>query len=247
MLLIPAIDLRGGRCVRLLQGRFDTETVYGTDPRAILERYRALGARYVHVVDLDGARDGSQGNHASIAGLTAAFPDVQLQIGGGIRTRAVAAAMLALGAQRVVVGSVAVTQPAEVQSWLREFGPDRIVLAFDVRLDDAGVPCLTTHGWESQTTTSLWDLLDQYLPHGAVHVLCTDVARDGALSGPNLELYAAAVRRFPTLQWQASGGVSAGADLHALAATGAAAVISGRALLENRIRTEELAPFLPSA
>jgi phosphoribosylformimino-5-aminoimidazole carboxamide ribotide isomerase len=247
MELIPAIDLRGGRCVRLLQGRFDTETVYGTDPRAILERYRTLGARYVHVVDLDGARDGSQGNHAAIADLAVAFPDVHLQVGGGIRTRAVAAAMLALGAQRVVVGSVAVTQPAEVQSWLREFGPDRIVLAFDVRLDDAGVPRLTTHGWELQTSTRLWDLLEEYLPQGALHVLCTDVARDGALSGPNLELYAAAVRRFPTMRWQASGGVSCGADLHALATTGAAAVISGRALLENRIPPEELAPFLPSA
>jgi phosphoribosylformimino-5-aminoimidazole carboxamide ribotide isomerase len=247
MRLIPAIDLRGGRCVRLLQGRFDAETVYGNDPGQILQRYRDLGARYVHVVDLDGARDGSQGNHAAIATLAAAYPDVRLQVGGGIRSRAVAAAMLGLGVQRVVVGSVAVTKPAEVQSWLREYGPDRIVLAFDVRLDAAGVPLLTTHGWESQTGTCLWDLLDQYLPQGARHVLCTDVARDGALSGPNLELYSAAVRRYPTLQWQASGGVSSGADLYALAATGAAAVISGRALLENRIPPGELAPFLPSA
>jgi phosphoribosylformimino-5-aminoimidazole carboxamide ribotide isomerase len=247
MQLIPAIDLRDGRCVRLLQGRFDAETVYGNDPGLILQRYHDLGARYVHVVDLDGARDGSQGNHAAIAALAAAYPDLRLQVGGGIRTRAVAAAMLALGVQRVVVGSVAVTQPEEVQAWLREFGPDRVVLAFDVRLAADGEPRLTTHGWASQTTTRLWDLLDDYLPHGARHVLCTDVARDGALTGPNLDLYAAAVRRYPGLQWQASGGVSSGADLQALAATGAAAVISGRALLEDRIPAEELAPFLPSA
>jgi len=247
MQLVPAIDLRGGQCVRLLQGRFDAETVYGNDPGTILGRYRDLGARYVHVVDLDGARDGSQGNRSAIARLARAFADTAIQVGGGVRSREVATELLGLGVQRIVVGSVAVTKPAEVQRWLREFGPDRIVLAFDVRLDAGGTPRLTTHGWESQTEASLWDAVASYLPHGALHVLCTDVARDGALSGPNLALYAEAVRRFPTIQWQASGGVSCGADLAALAATGAAAVISGRALLENRIPAVELAPFLPSA
>jgi phosphoribosylformimino-5-aminoimidazole carboxamide ribotide isomerase len=247
MRLIPAIDLRGGKCVRLLQGRFDAETVYGDDPVQVLARYRALGARYVHVVDLDGARDGSQGNRAAIAALVAAYPDVTIQVGGGIRTREVAAALFDLGVQRVVVGSVAVLRPAEVQQWMREFGSDRVVLAFDVRLDDGGTPRLATHGWEAQTESSLWDAVTDYLPHGAMHVLCTDVARDGALTGPNLALYAEAVRRFPTIQWQASGGVSTGADLRELATTGAASVISGRALLEDRIPARELEPFLPSA
>jgi phosphoribosylformimino-5-aminoimidazole carboxamide ribotide isomerase len=247
MLLIPAIDLRGGHCVRLLQGRFDAETVYGNDPLMIYDLYRDLGARYVHVVDLDGARDGSQGNRASIAALASAHPDTRIQVGGGVRTRAVATELLALGAHRVVVGSVAVTDPAEVQRWMEQFGPDRIVLAFDVRVDTGGTPRLTTHGWEAQTEASLWDAVAAYLPHGAAHVLCTDVARDGALSGPNLELYAEAARRFPAIKWQASGGVSSGADLAALAATGASAAISGRALLEDRIPLVELAPFLPSA
>jgi len=149
--------------------------------------------------------------------------------------------------QRVVVGSVAVIRPSEVQAWMRDFDPDRVVLAFDVRLDAGGTPRLTTHGWESQTDASLWDVLETYLPHGARHVLCTDVARDGALSGPNLALYAEAVRRFPAVQWQASGGVATGSDLRALADTGVASVISGRALLEDRIPAEELVPFLPSA
>ncbi len=186
MQLVPAIDLRGGQCVRLLQGRFDAETVYGDDPRLVLERYRDLGARYVHVVDLDGARNGSQGNRAAIAALAQAFADTAIQVGGGVRTREVAAELLGLGVQRVVVGSVAVTQPDAVQQWLREFGPERVVLAFDVRLDAGGIPRLTTHGWESQTEASLWDAVASYLPYGALHVLCTDVARDGALTGPNL-------------------------------------------------------------
>ncbi|MGB5104491.1 MAG: 1-(5-phosphoribosyl)-5-[(5-phosphoribosylamino)methylideneamino]imidazole-4-carboxamide isomerase [Steroidobacteraceae bacterium] len=244
MLLIPAIDLRGGRCVRLLQGRFDAETVYSGDPMEILGRYQALGAHRIHVVDLDGAREGSQGNRTAIARLAVA-PGVSIQVGGGVRSRAVAEELLALGVERVVVGSVAVTQPLEVASWLNELGPDKVVLAFDVRIDDGGTPRLATHGWETQTQASLWDAVESYLRHGLRHVLCTDVARDGALSGPNAALYAEAVRRYPTIEWQASGGVSAAADLHELAATNVAAVVSGRALLEGRMQAEELKPFLP--
>ena len=222
MLLIPAIDLRGGQCVRLLQGRFDAETVYASDPLEVLERYLTLGARQVHVVDLDGARDGSQGNRAVIGRIAGRAGRGAIQVGGGVRTR-------------------------EVAAWLQEFGPERVVLAFDVRLDEAGTPHLATHGWERQTQTSLWDAVERYLPAGLRHVLCTDVARDGALSGPNVPLYAECVRRYPEIAWQASGGVSSAADLHELAATGATAVISGRALLEGRLTAEELQPFLPAA
>jgi len=247
MLLIPAIDLRGGRCVRLLQGRFDAETVYATDPAEILGRYRALGAKLIHVVDLDGAREGSQGNREAIGRLAAAGAQASIQVGGGVRSRQVADELLALGVARVVIGSVAVTQPDEVAAWLRDLGPERIVLAFDVRLDAGWTPRLATHGWEQQTEASLWDAVERYVPHGLRHVLCTDVARDGALSGPNVALYAEAVRRFPGVQWQASGGVSTADDLHALAATGVASVISGRALLEGRLNAEELVPFLPAA
>jgi phosphoribosylformimino-5-aminoimidazole carboxamide ribotide isomerase len=247
MRLIPAIDLRGGCCVRLLQGRFDAETVYATDPADIVALYRGWGASYLHVVDLDGARDGGRTNRDAVAALAGRTRDVSIQVGGGVRTQEIAAELLALGAERVVVGSVAVTQPAAVETWIREFGADRIVLAFDVRLDGLGMPRLTTHGWEQQTEANLWDAVANYAAHGASHVLCTDVARDGALSGPNVALYAEATRRFPSVQWQASGGVGSGDDLRALADTGVAAAISGRALLEGRIPAKELAPFLPNA
>jgi phosphoribosylformimino-5-aminoimidazole carboxamide ribotide isomerase len=246
VLLIPAIDLRGGRCVRLLQGRFDAETVYSDDPAPVLIRYQALGARYVHIVDLDGARSGSQQNRAAIDRLIGQRL-VSMQIGGGIRTRAVVDEWLQLGVSRIVVGSAAVTEPAEVERWLQDPGAEQVVLAFDVRIDDAGVPRLTTHGWETQTQASLWDAVERYAAHGLRHVLCTDVARDGALSGPNVSLYAEATRRFPAIEWQASGGVSSGSDLAALAATGVAAVITGRALLEGRLDTQEISPYLPSA
>jgi phosphoribosylformimino-5-aminoimidazole carboxamide ribotide isomerase len=247
MQLIPAIDLRGGRCVRLLQGRFDAETVYANDPLDVLDRYLALGAGAIHVVDLDGARAGSQANRTAIARLAERAPPGTVQVGGGVRSRAVVEELLALGVARAVVGSVAVTEPDEVAGWLRDPGTERVVLAFDIRLDEGGTPRLATHGWERQTETSLWDAVERYLPAGLRHVLCTDVARDGAMSGPNLALYAEAVRRFPGIAWQASGGVSCAADLHALAATGVAAVISGRALLEGRLAAEEVAPFLPAA
>ncbi len=247
MQLIPAIDLRGGRCVRLLQGRFDAETIYAEDPIEIIDRYLAFGARQVHVVDLDGARDGSQANRNAIEHLVARAGRATLQVGGGVRTRQVADALLGLGIARVVVGSTAVAAPDEVACWLRDLGPDRVVLAFDVRLDEAGTPRLTTHGWETQTATSLWEAVERFAPAGLRHVLCTDVARDGALTGPNLALYGECVRRYPEVQWQASGGVSASGDLHALATTGVAAVISGRALLENRLTQKDMAPFLPAA
>jgi phosphoribosylformimino-5-aminoimidazole carboxamide ribotide isomerase len=213
----------------------------------VLEKYLAFGARRIHVVDLDGARDGSQANRAAIGRIVDRAGRESVQVGGGIRARDVALELFGLGVARVVVGSVAVTQPDEVASWLREFGPERVVLAFDVRLDDGGTPRLATHGWERQTQTSLWDAVERYLPAGLRHVLCTDVARDGALSGPNVELYRQCTRRFPNVAWQASGGVSEAADLDALAATGADSVISGRALLEGRLNAEELAPFLPAA
>ena len=243
MRLIPAIDLRGGRCVRLLQGRFDAETIYAEDPSAVLSAYVGMGARYLHLVDLDAARGEPQVNRQAVESL-ARNRQAALQVGGGIRSRAALEQLLALGVQRAVVGSVAVSRPAEVREWLLEFGADRLVLALDVRLNEDGVPRLTTHGWERQTEQTLWDTVDRFMDCGLRHVLCTDVARDGALSGPNLGLYAEAVRRYPTQQWQASGGVRDAGDLVALAETGVAAVISGRALLEGRIQPGEAGPFL---
>ena len=246
MQLIPAIDLRNGKCVRLYQGRYDAETVYADDPSEVLDRYVALGARLVHVVDLDGARDGSQADAVAVARLVSQG-QAELQLGGGIRDSTTVARWLDAGVVRVVVGSAAVTAPDEVASWFGAFGAERIVPAFDVRLDTDGVPRLATHGWERQTALSLWDAVERYLAHGLRHVLCTDVARDGALTGPNVDLYREAIRRYPTIAWQASGGVRDVADLADLASIGAAGAISGRALLDGRMHPEELSPFLRNA
>lgn len=246
MLLIPAIDLRAGRCVRLYQGDFGAETRYEHSPRALLEKYRALGASWLHVVDLDGAREGVLANREVIVEL-AARRALKLQVGGGIRSPEVIEDLLSSGVERVIVGSAAVERPDEVIDWASRFGADRIGLALDVRHDAQGQPQVRTRGWRSGAALSLWEALARYPPAAVRHVLCTDIERDGALTGPNLDLYREAVGRFPRIAWQASGGVRDAADLAALAHAGATAAVSGKALLEERIRPEELRPFLPDA
>jgi len=246
MRLIPAIDLKDGRCVRLLRGDFDAETRYPTDPQSLLLKYAGAGADWLHVVDLDGARDGRGANRAVIAALAGRHA-LEVQAGGGLRDTESVAQLLDTGVGRVVIGSVAVTRATLTRRWLLEFGPERVALAFDVRIDGAGTPRVAIHGWRDQSDLCLWEALAPYADCGLKHVLCTDVGRDGAMSGPNLELYAEAVRRFPRIDWQASGGIRHAADLHALAAIGAAAAISGRALLDEVIPFEELHEFLPNA
>lgn len=243
--LIPAIDLRDGRVVRLLQGEFDKETIYDAAPQQLRDTYEALGACWLHVVDLDGARDGQEQNQHIVRAL-AHGKALRVQMGGGIRTIEKLRAVLASGVSRAVLGSVAVSSPDRVREWFAEVGPERLVLALDVRLDDTGVPRVVTHGWKEQSQVSLWEAVEQYEGR-ARHVLCTDVAKDGAMTGPNVALYQEALRRFPTLQWQASGGIRHVEDLRELERAGVCAAVSGRALLEGRMNGEELRPFLPNA
>src|SRR4030095_10024967 len=145
-----------------------------------------------------------------------------------------------------IVGSAAVEKPAEVQAWLEQYGVEKIGLAFDIRHVD-GIPRVLTRGWTRESKLTLWEAIDSYLSHGLRHVLCTDAELDGALAGAAVALYAEGVKRYPQIAWQASGGVRSAADLAALAALGAAAAISGKALLEELISPSELRPFLPNA
>lgn len=246
MMLIPAIDLRGGRCVRLYKGDFAAETRYAVEPYELLLRYRALGASWLHVVDLDGAREGMLANRSVILALASQHA-MKLQVGGGVRSPSIIDDLLCHGVDRVVVGSAAIETPDAVEAWLARHGGDRVVLAFDVRVGRDGAPEVMTRGWTHASGLSLWKAIAGFSACGLAHVLCTDVDRDGALAGPNLELYAEGVLRFPQVSWQASGGVRDAADLTALARLGVAAAISGKALLEERIPPEELRPFLPDA
>ena len=246
MLLIPSIDLRNGRCVRLLKGDFDQETRYDLEPHELLQRYRALGATWLHVVDLDGAKDGRLANRSVIIRL-ASQKALNVQVGGGVRSAEVVDDLLRNGIDRVIVGSAAVENPAEVQAWIKRHGPEKIGLAFDIRHDAKRVPRVLTRGWTQESPLTLWEAIDSYLPHGLKHVLCTDAELDGAMQGPAVNLYKEFTRRYPQIQLQASGGVRSAADLAALADIGSAAAISGKALLEEAIKPSELVPFLPNA
>lgn len=246
MLLIPSIDLRGGRCVRLREGDFATETAYRVEPLALAQRYQTLGARWVHVVDLDGAKDGLPRNTDVIQRL-ARHPSLCLQVGGGVRSAVAIESLLSAGVARVVIGTAAVQQPAEVAVWLKHFGTDRICLAFDVRLGPGGEPQVRTDGWTRNSALGLMQAIDAFSRDSLKHVLCTDIERDGTLRGPNVRLYRACLAQFPELKWQASGGIRDSHDLTILKGAGLSAAVTGTALLEERISLTELRPFLPDA
>jgi len=242
VIVIPAIDLRGGRCVRLLKGEFDQETSYSDDPAAIARQFAELAVSRLHIVDLDGAKDGEPKNQELVRRI-AAESTLRVQLGGGIRERATLATWLDAGVERCVIGSLAVTEPETVERWLSEFGAQCIVLALDVRLDADGEPLVSTHGWQQTSSVSLWQCIDRYLEHGLTHVLCTDVSRDGAMAGPNVDLYRDILAHYPTLELQASGGVRGIEDLETLRAAGVPAAITGRALLDGALTAQELQSF----
>jgi len=230
--IIPAIDLLDGSCVRLLYGDFNKCKVYELDAVKLASTYAREGAEWLHVVDLAASRDGES---ADISPLLRLLNNTEqsVQTGGGVRSESDISTRLEHGAQRVVVGSLSVTQPERFASWLGEFGEDSLVAALDVRIDEDGTPWPRTHGWTRGSGETLWALLDYYSDKGLKHVLCTDISRDGAMTGPNLDLYREITRRYPDLLVQASGGVSGLQDLQKLPGTGVHSAITGKALLEG--------------
>jgi phosphoribosylformimino-5-aminoimidazole carboxamide ribotide isomerase len=243
--IIPAIDLHEGKCVRLYKGDFDRVTHYSDQPLEVARAYAALSVDDLHIVDLDGARTGSQQNARVVRQLCADSPLV-VQLGGGIRDGDRVKYWLENGVTRCVVGSVAVAEPERVAAWIDDFGADSIVLALDVTIGEEG-PVLATHGWTQSTGLSLWDLLDRYSTLGAKHLLCTDISRDGAMSGPNVELYTEILRRYPDIRLQASGGVRDIGDIRRLKEIGTPAAITGKAMLDGKISAAEVDSFLRSA
>jgi len=245
MNLIPAIDLIQGQCVRLYKGRFAEQTIYDKDPVSLAREYEAMGFRNLHVVDLDGARSGRQENEDVIRSIVNEST-LDVQVGGGVRDESRVEFWLDAGVARVVIGSLAVIHPEQVAGWLTRYGPEKIVLALDVTMDSNGVPLVATHAWTRSGDMTLWRCLNLYAPAGLRHVLCTDISRDGAMTGPNVELYDKLVDLYPQIQLQASGGVRTVGDLKALRDIGAPAAISGRALLDGKLTIEEIATFLPA-
>jgi len=237
MLIIPAIDLRAGRVVRLKQGDYAQETRYGFDACALAADYADAGATWLHLVDLDGARSGAFENLRVIEKIAAA-ERLAVQAGGGVREEDDVQRLLDAGVARVVVGSVAVRAPALVEKWIARHGEDRLCIALDTRCED-GIWRLPSAGWTQSEGATLDQLAPRYAVAGAKHLLCTDISRDGMLSGPNLDLYAQVQRIAPQLSLIASGGVRDLADVQALRAQGVAGVVLGRSLLEGKFTLAE--------
>jgi phosphoribosylformimino-5-aminoimidazole carboxamide ribotide isomerase len=235
MIIYPAMDLMDGCCVRLKQGRFDEATRYSPYPADALRQFEAEGAEWAHIVDLDGAREGNPRQHDLILDLVDAT-ELKLQVAGGIRQAAQIEYLLSQGVDRVVIGSLAVTEPETVQGFLEHFGSDRITLALDVMFLEE-VPMVATSGWTETSQSSLWELAERF--PSARNLLVTDVGRDGMLSGPNLDLIGELGRRLPYASVQASGGVSTLRDLTLLSEAGAAGAIVGRALWERKFSVAE--------
>ncbi|MGC1209039.1 MAG: 1-(5-phosphoribosyl)-5-[(5-phosphoribosylamino)methylideneamino]imidazole-4-carboxamide isomerase [Ornithinimicrobium sp.] len=234
----PALDIRQGIVVRLHKGDYDKETRYAGAPLEVAHEYARAGARWLHLVDLDAARAGGY-TLLPLLEEIATSTGLQIQTGGGVRTHDDVQAILDAGAARVVIGSMAVREPETVLGWLEHFGPDRITVALDTRTSEEGAWELPIAGWTSVAETDLPTMLHRYAASGLKHVLCTDIGRDGTLSGPNTHLYTFMTRSSPELKVQASGGVRDAADIRSCHKTGCAGVILGKSLLEGRLTVTE--------
>lgn len=234
MIILPAIDIIGGRCVRLSQGDYNQQTQYEATPVDMVKQYVAHGFKRIHVVDLDGAKASSPQNLDTLSEL-AAVPGAEIEWGGGIKSVEALGAVLDAGAKYAVVGSVAAKQPELFEQWLKMFGPERIVLGADVREERVAV-----NGWQEEMDVTIDDLVDRFLKYGLSQVICTDISRDGMLQGPATELYVRLQKKYPEVDFTVSGGISSMADIHALKAAHLRRVIVGKAIYEGRITLDEL-------
>lgn len=232
-MIIPAIDLINGQVVRLYQGDYQQKTQYQENPIELFSSYVEQGAEQLHLVDLDGAKDSQQRQLPLIRQLLAQTK-APVQVGGGVRREQDVVELLEAGANRVVIGSCAVNQPELVLRWFERYGAERIVLALDVNIDSQGQRYIAVAGWQQSSGITIEALLERYLPVGLSHVLCTDISKDGTLTGSNVALYQDLCQRYPSIAFQASGGIGCLADIQALPDSGVKGVILGRSLLEEK-------------
>ena len=239
MIIYPAIDLLKGKCVRLYQGDYQRETIYSSDPFKTAKTFTSDGASWLHIVDLDGANNPAQNQRPLISELIKAN-DVKVQTGGGIRMKSQVKDLLVQGVERVIVGSMAVTNRDEVAGWFKYFGAERLVLALDVVVNPDKQPMVAINGWKKTSEYSLYDLVDYFKPVGLRHLLCTNISLDGTLNGPDYALYDSLLERFPFLVLQASGGIQSVSDIICLRNKQLGGAIIGRALYENKFTLREV-------
>ncbi|UYZ73077.1 1-(5-phosphoribosyl)-5-[(5-phosphoribosylamino)methylideneamino]imidazole-4-carboxamide isomerase [Moraxella bovis] len=236
-LIIPALDLIDGQIVRLHQGNYAKQTSYDFDPIKKFQEYINDGANYLHLVDLTGAKDPNK-RQIDLIGQIIKQTSADIQVGGGIRNESEIKALFDLGARRVVIGSLAIKEKALVKSWFNTYGADKFVLALDVNVIDNN-PYIAISGWQENSGVLLDDIINEYLQVGLVHVLCTDISKDGTLTGSNVALYQDLIKKYPTLKIQSSGGIGNLDDIKAIKNTGVSGIIVGRALLEGKVDLKE--------
>ncbi len=241
MILYPAIDLMKGQCVRLYKGDFDQKTTYDVSPFEVLKTYKNQGAEWVHIVDLDGAKN-TDNRQSKLMREIAEKSGLKIQTGGGVRSKEDVKSLLDLGVARVVIGSMAVQNIDETIEIIKEFGAEKICLAMDV-LPKEDKFYVAVHGWQEGSNILLEDLIKKYKSVGLKHVLCTDISKDGTMTGCNFDLYKTLRQKFYTLEFQASGGVHSLDDLKKLDTAG---VIIGKALYENIFTVKQALQIIES-
>ena len=231
--LIPAIDIIDGKCVRLTKGDYDQKTVYG-NPIDMAKEFERIGYNRLHVVDLDGAKSKHIVNDAVLSAITSET-NLTVDFGGGIKTDEDLEKAFAAGASMITVGSIAVTNPDLFMGWLEKYGAEKMILGADVRHGKISI-----NGWKEDSDEDLLSFLEKYVNAGIKNVLCTEIAKDGTLSGPAIGLYRQVMDAYPALHLIASGGVSSKEDIIALDAAGIPAVVFGKAIYEGKINLKEL-------
>jgi phosphoribosylformimino-5-aminoimidazole carboxamide ribotide isomerase len=236
--IIPAIDIIGGKCVRLTRGEFKTKKIYNENPLEVAKAYQEAGLKRLHIVDLDGARQ-KQIINWQVLEKVARYTSLEIDFGGGIQSVHDIELAFSSGAKQVVVGSVAVKDKEMVQTWMEQYGREKLLLGADVKDGKIAI-----HAWKDQTKYEFLSFLEEYYRLGFQQVICTDITRDGVLEGPSFALYESIKNRIPDLGVIASGGVGTVKDITRLEQSKIDGVIIGKALYEGKIKLEELKPFL---
>lgn len=238
--IIPAIDIIGGECVRLVQGDYAQKTSYFKNPVEVAKRYEAIGMRRLHVVDLDGAKQSKPANLAVLEQITSST-SLDVQWGGGVKSGEALESVFDAGANRAICGSIAVTKPELFEEWLGTYGAEHIILGADTKEGRVAI-----NGWEESSEVGVESLIERFIPFGLSQVICTDISKDGMLQGPSFELYEKLYRLFPTLDITVSGGIRDLADVKKLDAMRFRSVVIGKAIYEGKIKLIDLERCLQS-
>ncbi|MEQ8927868.1 MAG: 1-(5-phosphoribosyl)-5-[(5-phosphoribosylamino)methylideneamino]imidazole-4-carboxamide isomerase [Fulvivirga sp.] len=237
MRIIPAIDIIDGKCVRLEQGDYNAKTVYNSNPVDVAKTFEDNGIKYLHLVDLDGAKSGKIVNHKVLESIAKAT-NLTIDFGGGIKSDLDIACAFDSGASQVTCGSIAIKQQAKVLEWIEKYGSGKLILGADVKNK-----MIAVSGWTETTSVTIESLINSFIPNGLTTVICTDISTDGMLQGPNVALYNELMGSFPALNLIASGGVSCIEDVQKLKENGLFGVIIGKAIYEHKISLAELSNY----